>query len=110
MVRINFNDNIIAILEITNHYNTDYINIEKYLTMYLKSCENAGYKMDNINLMIINITSCICNIRYKHYIDKPMSMLERRIIYIVTKNPELINQNHNHPLIRKYPNIKFNNI
>ena len=60
--------------------------------------------------MIINITSCICNIRYKHYIDKPMSKLERRINYIITKNPELINQKHNHPLIRKYPNIKFNNI
>ena len=60
--------------------------------------------------MIINITTCICNIRYKHYVDKPMSMLERRINYIITKNPQLINQNHNHPLIRKYPNIKFNNI
>ena len=78
--------------------------------MYLKSCENAGYYFSNINHMIINITSCICNIRYEHYIDKPMSMLERRINYIVTKNPELINQNHNHPLIRKYPNVKFNNI
>ena len=110
VLQIKFNDNIIANLEITNHYNTDYINIENYLTMYLKSCENAGYKTNNINHMIINITSCICNIRYKHYIDKPMSMLERRINYIVTKNPELINKNHNHPLIRKYPNIKFNNI
>ena len=108
VVQIKFNDNIIANLEINNHYNTDYINIENYLSMYLKSCENAGYKFNNINHMIINITSCICNIRYKHYIDKPMSMLQRRINYIVTKNPELINKNHNHPLIRKYPNIKFN--
>ena len=110
MVQIKFNDNIIANLEIYNHYNTDYINIENSLSMYLKICENAGYYFSNINQMIINITSCICNIRYKHYIDKPMSMLERRINYIVTKNPESINQNHNHPLIRKYPNIKFNNI
>ena len=39
-----------------------------------------------------------------------MSMLERRIGYIITKNPRLINQNHNHSLIRKYPNIEFNNI
>ena len=37
--------------------------------MYLKSCENAGYKISNINHMIINITSCICNIRNKHYVD-----------------------------------------
>ena len=39
-----------------------------------------------------------------------MTMPQRRINYIITKNTQLINQNHNHPLIRKYPNIKFNNI
>ena len=105
VIQIRFNNNIIVNLEINNHYN-----IENYLSIYLKSCENAGYKFKNIKHMIINITSCICNIRYKHYIDKPMSMLERCIKYIITKNPQLINQNHNHPLIRKYPNIKFNNI
>ena len=110
LIQIQFNNNIIANLENTIHYNTDYINIENYLSMYLKSCENSGYKINNINHMIINIMSCICNIRYKHCIDKPMSMLERRINYIITKNPQLRNQNHNHPLIRKYPNIKFNNI
>ena len=110
VIQVQFNKNIIANLEITNHYNIDYINIENYLTLYLKSCENAGYKINNINHMIFNITSCICNIRYKHYKGKPMSMLERRKNYNITKNPQLINQNHNHPLIRKYPNIKFNNI
>ena len=68
--------------------------------MYLKSCENAGYNISSFNHMIKNKTICICNIRYKHYIDKPMSMLERRINYNITKNPQLINQNHNHPLIR----------
>ena len=105
-----FNNNIIANIEINNHYSSDYINIENYLSLYLNSCEKAGYKNSNINHMIINITSCICNIRYKHYVDNPMSMLERRLKCIITKNPQLINQNHNHPLIRKYPNIKFNNI
>ena len=39
-----------------------------------------------------------------------MSMLERRKNYIIAKNTQLINQNHNHPLIREYPNIKFNKI
>ena len=108
--QIQFNNNIIANIEMNNHYTTDYINIENYLSLYLNSCQKTGYKISKINHMIINITSCICNIRYKHYKDKPMSMLERRINYIITKNPQLINQNHNHPLIRKYPNIKFNNI
>ena len=110
VIQIRFNKNIIINLEINNHYNTDYFNIENYLSGYLKCCKKAGYFFSNINHMIINITSCICNIRYKHYIDKPMSMLERRINYFITKNPQLINQNHNHPLIRKYPNIKLNNI
>ena len=110
VIQIKFNNNIIVNLENNNLYYTDYVNIEKYLSGYLKCCERAGYKIININHMIINITSCICNIRYKHYIDKPMSMIERRINYIITKNPQIINQNHNHPLIRKYANIKFNNI
>ena len=105
-VQINYNNNMIVNLELNNHYNTDYIDISGYI----KICDRAGYTINNINHMIINITSCICKNRYKHYIDKPMSMLERRINYIITKNPQLINQNHNHPLIRKYPNIKFNNI
>ena len=110
VIQIKFNNNMIANLEINNHYNTDYVNVENYLSVYLKSCGNAGYFFSNINHMIINITSCICNNRHKHYKDKPMSMSERRINYIITKNPQLINQNHNHPLIRKYLNIKFNNI
>ena len=110
VIQVQFINNIIANLEINNHYNTEFVNIEKYLSLFLKSCGNAGYKINNINHMIINITSCICNIRYKHYKDKPMSMLERRINYIITKYPRLINKNHNNPLIRKYPNIKFNKI
>ena len=110
IVQIKFDNNMIANLEITNRYNTDYINIENYISMYLKSFIDTQYKIDKINHMIINITSCICNIKFKHYKDKPMSMLERRINYIITKNPQLINKNHNSPLIRKYVNIKFNNI
>ena len=106
VIQLRFNNNITANLEICNHYNTDYVIIENYL----KCCERAGYKIMNINHMIINITSCICNSQYKHYKDKPMSMLERRINYIIAKNPQLINKNHNNPLIRKYPNIKIYNI
>ena len=106
IVQINFNENILGKLEINNRYNSDRVNISGYI----KCCEKAGYKINHINHMIINITSCICNIRFKHYKDKPMSMLERRINYIISKNPQLINKNHNHPLSRKYPNIKFNNI
>ena len=106
----NFNNNNIFNLENNNHHNMDYLNIKNYLSGYLQCCERAGFKINDMNHMIINITSCICNIRYKHYKDQPMTMLERRKNYIISKNPQLINQNHNHPLIRKYSNIKFNNI
>ena len=41
-----------------------------------------------------------------------MSKLERRINFIIAKNPQLINslnRNKNHPLIRRYSHISFNN-
>ena len=59
--------------------------------------------------MIRNTISCLCNMTYKYYLTNPMSMLERRIYFIINKNPELINvfdRNKNHPLIRKYSHIK----
>ena len=58
--------------------------------------------------MIIKTVSCKCNMSYKHYINHPMSMLERRINMIFAKNPKLINsldRTKNHPLIRKYSHI-----
>ena len=47
---------------------------------------------------------------YKYYLNNPMSMLERRINYIIAKNPKLINtldKNKKHPLIRKYLNSYY---
>ena len=58
--------------------------------------------------MIINTISCMCNMNYRYYINQPMSMLERRINFIIDKNPELIksiDRTKNHPLIRKYSHI-----
>ena len=42
-----------------------------------------------------------------------MSMVERRIIFIIAKNPKLIisvDRNKNNPLIRKYSHIPFNHL
>ena len=58
--------------------------------------------------MVINTISCKCNMSYKYYINHPMSMLERRINFIIAKNPKLmksLDRNKNHPLIRKYSHI-----
>ena len=49
---------------------------------------------------------------YKYYMNLPMSMVERRINFIIAKHPHLINtldRTKNHPLIRKYSYIPFNN-
>ena len=106
--QIQFHNEYTTDIEIKYHYNTDYINIKSYLLFYIDSCELAIYKFYGINHMIINTISCRCNMSYKYYLTNQMSMLERRINYIFTKNPSLINSlncNKNHPLIRKYPYI-----
>ena len=103
-----FDNNYTANIEINYHYNTDYINIKSFLLFYIDSCEINGYKFKNINHMTINVISCMCNMTYKHYINQPMSMLERRINFLIARNPKLINsldRNKNHPLIRKYSHI-----
>ena len=101
--QIEFN-NYISNIEINFHYNTDYINLKSYLYFYTESHNIKNFK---INQMIINTISCLCNMSYKYYLNNPMSMLERRINYIIAKNPKLINaldRNKKHPLIRKYLN------
>ena len=110
---IQFDNNFTANIEINYHYNTDCINIKNYLSFYVDNCESGGFKFSNINHMIINTISCMCNMSYKHYINQPMSMIGRRINFIISRNPKLINSldhNKNHPLIKKYSHIPFNNV
>ena len=94
-------------IEINFHYNTDYIILKSYLFFYT---ESHNIKNFNINQMIINTISCLCNMTYKYYLLMPMSTLERRINYIIARNPQLINalnRNKNSPFIRKYNHIPF---
>ena len=49
---------------------------------------------------------------YKYYMNSPMSMIERRLNIIIAKNPQLINSldiSKNHPLVKKYSKVLFNN-
>ena len=62
--------------------------------------------------MIINIFSDRCNMTYKLYDNQPMSMCERKINMNIARNPHLINsldRNKNHPPIRRFLHIPFNN-
>ena len=107
---IQFKNNIFATIEIINHLNTDYINIKSYLLFYIDSCEYGKFIFDNIFDMEINTIICRCNMTYKYYMNNPMSMLERRINYIISRNPKSINclnRNKNHLLIRNYSHIPF---
>ena len=111
-VEIQFYNNYSANIQIQNHYNKDYINIKNYLLLYIYNCQFAGYIFHNINHLFINTTFCKTNMTYEIYINTPMSMLDRRINFIIAKNPDLINKldrTKHHPLIRKYSHIPFNN-
>ena len=49
---------------------------------------------------------------YEHYMHQPTHMSVRKMNKNIAKTPDLINsldQNKNHPLIRKYSHIPFNN-
>ena len=105
---IQFKNNNFATIQINNHFNTDYINIKNYLLFHIDSCRYGDFIFDNIFNMEITMISCRCNMNYKYYLNNPMYMLERRINYIISRNPYLINclnRNKNHPLIRNYIHI-----
>ena len=62
--------------------------------------------------MKIIIISDRCNMTYEYFINQPMRMCERKINVNIARNPHLIDsldQSKNHPLIRKYSYIPFNN-
>ena len=82
---IQFDNNYTANIEINYHYNTDYINIKRYLLFYIDSCEFGGFKFSIINHMIINTIGYKCNMSYEYYINNPMPMVERRIILLLLK-------------------------
>ena len=89
---------------------------EKFIitSKYFNNCyESTGYKFHKINQMTINIIIDRCNITNEQYMNYPMSMVKRQINFNIAKNPKLINtfdRNKNHPLIRKYSHIPFNNL
>ena len=95
-------------------YNMDGITKIKSLLLYWIDCfKSRGYMLININQMTITSLSDRCNMTYKNYMSYPMSMYERRINFIIAKNPQFINsldRDRNHPLIRKYSHIPFNRI
>ena len=111
LFQIKFKNNNFAKIEINQHFNTDYINIKNYLLFYIDSCVYGNFVFDNNIDMEIIMISCRCNMTYKYYMNTPMSMLERRISMVITKNPQLIkslNINENHPISRQCDYLLLN--
>ena len=86
--------------------------IKGYLLYWIDYYKLQGYGFRNINELIIKTFSDKCNITDEHYLNQPMHMCERQINKNIAKNPQLINsfdRSKNHPLIRRYSQIPFNN-
>ena len=50
---------------------------------------------------------------YKENMKQPMLAIERKLNFVIDKNPELINTlnwSENHPLTRKYSDIRANKL
>ena len=110
---LEFDNNYITNIETTYFFNIDIIDINGYLLYDIDCFKLKGYNFYNINQMTINTIFDRCGMTYFNYINSPMPMVERRINFVIAKNPKLINsldRNTNHPLIRKYSHIPFNDI
>ena len=111
-----FDDNFTEKMETNYFYNTDIINIRRNLLYNFYNFIPRIYQPSNvcnIKHMILKTINDRCNMTYKYYKNTPMSMIERRNNINIAKNPSLIkkiNWNKNHPLIRKYSHIPFNNL
>ena len=88
---IEFDNNFIANIKTKYVYNTDFININKYLLYDIDCFKSRGYEFYNINQKTINIISDRCDMAYKQYINQPMSICERKISMNFARNPHLIN-------------------
>ena len=87
--------------------------MRRYLLYLIEYFMLGGYLFYISNEMIIKAFSDRCNMTHKHYPKQPMHMCGIKFNMNFTKNPQLINsldRSKNHPLIRKYSHIPFNNL
>ena len=89
-------------------HNTENDKISQCLLYCIEYLESKCYKFQNINQIIINTVSDRCNMKFEYYMHPPMFPLETKLNIIFAKNPQLLDQNINHLLIRKYTQISFN--
>ena len=110
--KLEFDNNFITQnIETDIVYNIESQRIKSHILQCIDCMKFKGFIFRNITQITINTISHKCNATYEHYMGYPMHMVERRIIFIIAKNPSLINsfdRTKNHPLIRKYSHILIN--
>ena len=110
---LEFNKNFIQSIETTYESNGDDTGKMKIcLLSGIKYLKSRGYIFCNIHHITIDIIGDKCNMTYEYHINQPMQAVEMELNMIIAKNPQLINsldRSKNHPLIRIYAYVPFNN-
>ena len=98
-------DNVVICVKSERKYNIhSFWDLRWYLITKIDCFEKRGYKFFHICEMKITFISDLRNMKYKHQLKQPKSMIEWKLIEKLSRNSELIKTlgNTSHPLIRKY--------
>ena len=107
-----FGTNSIANIKSNYFYNTDIIKKNRYLLCDFDCFKSRRHRFYNINQNTTNTISDRCNMANEQYINQSMSLCERKRSINIARNPffiDLLDCNKNHPLIRKFLHLPFNN-
>ena len=106
--KIQFHNNSTTDLKTYCVHNIEIEKINQSLLYSTEYLEPKCYKFQNINQMIINTISDSCNMKNEYYTHPPKFPLETKSNITTGNYAQLLDQNINHPLIRKYSHISFN--
>ena len=107
-LKIQFDNNSTRDLKTDCVHNIEIEKVSQCLLYCIEYLESKGYNFQIIIQMTIITVSDRCHMKYEYYMHPPMFLLETKINIIIAKNPQLLDQNINHVLIRKYSHISFN--
>ena len=93
-IKLDLNKNLIPYIKREYFYNTNIFSMKGYFVYWIDYFMSRGHNFCKINEMIIQTISNRRDMTYKHYINQPMSMCERKINLNIATNPHLINSLH----------------
>ena len=84
--KIEFHNNFTTNIEFPYLYKTNITDIQRYLLYDIYYFISSGHKVNKINQMTINSISDKSNMTYKHYLNQPMHMCEKKINMNIAKS------------------------